>query len=80
MTKPKAEVFLESLLFRSRWLMAPFYFGLVIALLLAFMHLSRGEGVDTTHLDWLVVIHLTFVVSGVLLALTGWPAAKVDRR
>ena len=28
---------------------------------------------------WLVVIHVTFVFSGVLLALMDWLAAKVDK-
>ena len=173
MSKPKAEIFLEELLFRSRWLMAPFYLGLVvalgallwvfgaelvhelshvltmkpedailmvlslidlslagnlllivifsgyenfvskidtadhedrpgwmgtvdfsglkmkliasivaisaIALLRAFMRLSQGEGEDTTHLLWLVIIHVTFVVSGVLLALMDWLAAQTDK-
>jgi len=50
-----------------------------IALLRAFMRLSQGEGVETTHLMWLVLIHLTFVVSGVFLALMDWLAAKTDK-
>jgi len=28
----KAEAFLESLVFRSRWLLAPFFFGLIVAI------------------------------------------------
>jgi uncharacterized protein (TIGR00645 family) len=40
-----------------------------IALLKAFMRLAEGEHVDDRQLAWLVGIHLTFVVSGVLLAL-----------
>ena len=173
MSKPKAELLLEDLLFKSRWLMAPFYLGLVvalgallwvfgaelvhelshlmemkpedailmvlslidlslagnlllivifsgyenfvskidtgdhvdrpswmgtvdfsglkmkliasivaisaIALLRALMRLSQGEGVDSNHLMWLVVIHITFVVSGVFLALMDWLAAKTDK-
>jgi uncharacterized protein (TIGR00645 family) len=43
-----------------------------IALLKAFMKLAEGDAVDDRHLVWLVVIHLTFVVSGVLLALMDW--------
>jgi uncharacterized protein (TIGR00645 family) len=43
-----------------------------IALLRAFMRLTEGEAVDQTMLVWLVVLHLTFVVSGVLLALMDW--------
>jgi len=33
-TKPRLETAFERALFRSRWLMAPFYFGLVVALAL----------------------------------------------
>jgi uncharacterized protein (TIGR00645 family) len=33
-TKPRIETAMERLLFRSRWLMAPFYFGLALALLM----------------------------------------------
>jgi uncharacterized protein (TIGR00645 family) len=48
-----------------------------IALLRAFLPL----GEDTAHLDegrlrWMVVIHLTFVVSGVLLASMDWIIAR----
>jgi uncharacterized protein (TIGR00645 family) len=50
-----------------------------IALLKAFMKLAEGEGVDDRHLAWLVGIHLTFVVSGVLLALMDWLASKTDK-
>lgn len=38
---------------------------------------ARAEGpVDETYLKWLVVIHLTFVGSGVLLAAMDWVSAK----
>ncbi len=50
-----------------------------IALLRAFMRLSEGEAIEDRTLIWLVVIHVTFVVSGVLLALMDWLAAKVDK-
>jgi uncharacterized protein (TIGR00645 family) len=43
-----------------------------IALLRAFMRLAEGEGMDDRTLGWLVGLHLTFVVSGVLMALTDW--------
>ena len=47
-----------------------------IALLKAFMNAAEpGTTLDAaaqTRLMWLVVIHLTFVVSGVLLALMDW--------
>lgn len=171
--KPKAEIWLESLLFHSRWLMAPMYLGLVgalmavvwiffvefahelahinamspedvilmvlslidlslagnlllivifsgyenfvskidtadhedrpgwmgtvdfsglkmkliasivaisaIALLKAFMQLGEGESISERSLMWLVVIHLTFVASGVLLALMDWLASRTDK-
>jgi len=50
-----------------------------IALLKAFMELSEGKELDDRGLVWLVVIHITFVVSGVLLALMDWLAAKTDK-
>ncbi len=50
-----------------------------IALLRAFMELAEGQEIDDRVLMWLVVIHVTFVVSGVLLALMDWLAAKVDK-
>jgi uncharacterized protein (TIGR00645 family) len=50
-----------------------------IALLKAFMKLAEGEGVDDRHLAWLVGIHITFVVSGVLLALMDWLSSKTDK-
>ena len=44
-----------------------------IALLKAFLALTTGhEQTDTSKLMWLVIIHLTFVISGVLLALMDW--------
>lgn len=50
-----------------------------IALLKAFMHLAEGDAIDNLHMIWLVVIHFTFVVSGVMLALMDWLAAKTDK-
>ena len=51
-----------------------------IALLKAFMHAAEPaaeiSAPDQTKLLWLVVIHLTFVVSGVLLALMDFIAGK----
>jgi len=59
-----------------------------IALLRAFLPLAdAGARVDPVQLRWLVTIHLTFVVSGVLLAVMDWitsraeshaPAARAD--
>ena len=44
-----------------------------IALLKAFLETSDGtEPVDQTRLLWLVVVHLSFVISGVLLAVMDW--------
>ena len=48
-----------------------------IALLRSFLLLGdRAATVDETHLRWMVVIQLTFVVSGVLLALMDWISAR----
>ncbi len=53
-----------------------------IHLLKVFMALGKG---DADHaptaetLQWMVIIHLTFVTSGVLLALMDWMAAKTDK-
>jgi uncharacterized protein (TIGR00645 family) len=49
-----------------------------IALLRSFMKLGEDEVVDQVKLLWMVVIHITFVVSGVLLALMDWVASKSD--
>jgi uncharacterized protein (TIGR00645 family) len=49
-----------------------------IALLRAFMRIGE-EGVDQTKLMWMVIIHLTFVVSGVLLATMDLLASKTDK-
>ena len=49
-----------------------------IALLRAFMKLAEGEAIDNRTLGWLVVIHLTFVASGVFLALMDWLAGKAE--
>jgi uncharacterized protein (TIGR00645 family) len=50
-----------------------------IALLKAFMQIAEGEEVTDRHLTWLVGIHLTFVVSGVLLALMDWLTSQTDK-
>ena len=49
-----------------------------IALLRIFMQLGEGEAIDQTKLLWMVVIHLTFLASGVLLALMDWLSSKSD--
>lgn len=40
---------------------------------------QAGEPLDVVQLRWLVIIHLTFVVSGVLLALMDWITAQTDK-
>lgn len=50
-----------------------------IALLKAFMELAEGHDISDRHLAWLVGIHVTFVVSGVLLALMDLLASKTDK-
>jgi uncharacterized protein (TIGR00645 family) len=47
-----------------------------IALLRAFMELEEGDAIDSSRLFWMAAIHLTFVVSGVLLAVMDWVASK----
>ncbi|HEX3845315.1 MAG TPA: TIGR00645 family protein [Steroidobacteraceae bacterium] len=50
-----------------------------IALLRSFLLLGDpATGVDATRLLWMVLIQLTFVVSGVLLALMDWITARAD--
>jgi len=50
-----------------------------IALLKAFMRLAEGIEISDRTLAWLVGIHLTFVISGVLLAVMDWLAGKVEK-
>lgn len=51
-----------------------------IALLKAFLEASESkDAIDTTKMLWLVVIHLTFVASGVLLAVMDWVASLTDK-
>jgi len=51
-----------------------------IALLKAFLTLSEpGTALDEPRLLWLVVVHLSFVLSGVLLALMDWLNSKVAK-
>ncbi|HKT71294.1 MAG TPA: TIGR00645 family protein [Steroidobacteraceae bacterium] len=48
-----------------------------IALLRAFLPLGEpDERVDSARLGWMVAIHLTFVVSGVLLAVMDWITSR----
>jgi uncharacterized protein (TIGR00645 family) len=51
-----------------------------IALLRAFMRLGEPEvGVDTVKLGWMIGLHLTFVVSGLLLAAMDFVASRAAR-
>lgn len=51
-----------------------------ISLLRAFMSLTeRDISLDEPRLRWLVVLHLTFIVSGVLFATMDWIAARAER-
>ena len=50
-----------------------------IALLRAFMELAEGETIDERRLIWLVSIHLTFVISGVLLAVMDMVASRTGK-
>ncbi|MBU4433776.1 MAG: TIGR00645 family protein [Alphaproteobacteria bacterium] len=51
-----------------------------IALLKAFLKLSElNTPIDQPRLLWLVLVHLSFVVSGVLLALMDWLNSKVTK-
>jgi uncharacterized protein (TIGR00645 family) len=50
-----------------------------IALLRAFLPLAdSGAAVDDPRLRWMVAIHLTFVVSGVMMAAMDWIASKTE--
>jgi uncharacterized protein (TIGR00645 family) len=54
----------------------------ISGMLKVFMALGTPSGnytVTTETLKWMVIIHLTFVISGVLLALMDWLAAKTDK-
>ncbi len=50
-----------------------------IALLRAFMELDETPHVDRSRLIGMAAIHLTFVASGVLMALMDWIASKTEK-
>jgi uncharacterized protein (TIGR00645 family) len=50
-----------------------------IALLRAFMELDDGHELTPAHLILMAGIHLTFVVSGVLMAVMDWLTSKTDK-
>jgi uncharacterized protein (TIGR00645 family) len=47
-----------------------------ISLLRAFMQLGEGEPLDRDKMMWMVIVHLTFVVSGVLLAVMDYISGR----
>ena len=50
-----------------------------IALLRSFLTLGDPQtAIDSQHVGWMVAIHLTFVVSGVLLAVMDWLTSKTE--
>ena len=50
-----------------------------ISLLRAFMSLTeKGVALDEPRIRWLVILHLTFIVSGVLFAAMDWIAARSE--
>jgi uncharacterized protein (TIGR00645 family) len=50
-----------------------------IALLRSFLPLGdRSTPLEGARIGWMVAIHLTFVVSGVLLALMDWITSKAE--
>ena len=50
-----------------------------ISLLRAFMTLTSGDApLDEARLRWMVILHLTFIASGVLFAAMDWIAALTD--
>lgn len=50
-----------------------------IALLRTFLPLAdAGTEIDTRRVGWMVAIHLTFVISGVLLAVMDWITSKTE--
>ncbi len=51
-----------------------------ISLLRAFMKIAEpGMAIDETRIRWLVILHVTFVGSGLLFALMDWVAGKAEK-
>ena len=46
-----------------------------ISLLRAFMTITQANAVDEVRIFWLVILHVTFVVSGLLFAMMDWVAS-----
>jgi uncharacterized protein (TIGR00645 family) len=47
-----------------------------ISLLKSFMTLGQAETFDSERIKWLLLLHLTFVVSGLLFAAMDWVADR----
>ena len=75
----RVEIFLENLLFSSRWLLAPFYFGLALALfvllikfLMELLHLAQEAFVSTESdviLGLLTLVDLTLTGSLMIIVI-----------
>jgi uncharacterized protein (TIGR00645 family) len=75
----RVEIFLENLLFSSRWLLAPFYFGLAVSLfvllvkfLMELLHLSAGAFTSTESdviLGLLTLVDLTLTGSLLIIVI-----------
>jgi uncharacterized protein (TIGR00645 family) len=51
-----------------------------ISLLRAFMELDEPDkALDDNHLRWMVILHLTFLASGVLFAFMDWIASQTEK-
>lgn len=77
------ERFFENAMYASRWILAPVYFGLSLALIalknkvaasivaISSIHLLRvfmdAKNVPDNKLMWYVIIHLTFVLSAFVM-------------
>jgi len=51
-----------------------------ISLLRAFMTITQANAVDEVRIFWLVVLHVTFVVSGLLFAAMDWVASLETKK
>jgi uncharacterized protein (TIGR00645 family) len=47
-----------------------------VALLRGYVEMYRGASIDPAMLAWLAGLHITFVLSALLLALTDWIASR----
>jgi len=51
-----------------------------ISLLRAFMTITQANAVDEVRIFWLVILHVTFVVSGLLFAMMDWVASLEKKK